>query len=105
MRRTETTERWLTALRSGRYRQARCRLATGTGYCCLGVLCEITGAFGASPADPLFSSPAWGTPSQTVCDLIDGSHEQIRYLAKLNDDGYSFRGIADVIERMCDATG
>lgn len=41
--------RWLTALRSGKYKQARGRLVRptkkgGVGYCCLGVLCDISKA-------------------------------------------------------------
>lgn len=38
------TEAWLNALRSGTYGQAKEALADGNGnYCCLGVLCEISG--------------------------------------------------------------
>jgi hypothetical protein len=34
-------KRWVDALRSGEYKQARNYLSAGDGYCCLGVLCEI----------------------------------------------------------------
>ena len=43
----EVKELWLTALRSGEYQQAKGALRRkdddefGTGYCCLGVLCDI----------------------------------------------------------------
>lgn len=37
----EIKERWVAALRSGDYPQARSKLNDGTGFCCLGVLCEI----------------------------------------------------------------
>lgn len=33
--------RWVDALRSGEYEQAKNYLSTSDGYCCLGVLCEI----------------------------------------------------------------
>ncbi len=33
--------RWVAALRSGNYSQARGRLESESHYCCLGVLCEI----------------------------------------------------------------
>lgn len=34
-------KRWVDALRSGEYEQAKNYLSTPDGYCCLGVLCEI----------------------------------------------------------------
>lgn len=38
----EVKEKWIAALRSGEYRQARGVLNDGQGgYCCLGVLCEV----------------------------------------------------------------
>lgn len=33
--------KWIKALRSGEYRQARGRLQTERGYCCLGVACKV----------------------------------------------------------------
>jgi len=33
-------QRWLDALRSGKYQQTPGRLRDGNGYCCLGVVCE-----------------------------------------------------------------
>lgn len=37
----EVKERWLSALRSGDYSQARGQLKNQLGYCCLGVLCDL----------------------------------------------------------------
>jgi hypothetical protein len=39
----EIKARWLKALRSGEYKQAKnaLRAVDGSGYCCLGVLCEL----------------------------------------------------------------
>lgn len=37
----EVKEKWLAALRSGKYKQARERLRDGGGFCCLAVLCDI----------------------------------------------------------------
>jgi hypothetical protein len=34
-------EKWLTALRSGKYVKGTGRLCGGNKYCCLGVLCEV----------------------------------------------------------------
>jgi hypothetical protein len=35
--------KWLTALRSGNYKQSKMQLKSDDGYCCLGVLCEVSG--------------------------------------------------------------
>jgi hypothetical protein len=45
----EIKAQWLTALRSGEFRQARQLLRTPEGYCCLGVLCELAARAGAIP--------------------------------------------------------
>ena len=37
-------DKWVKALRSGRYKQAREYLYDGRGYCCLGVLARVQGA-------------------------------------------------------------
>ena len=37
----EIKQKWLNALRSGEYPQARKSLRNGNGFCCLGVLCDI----------------------------------------------------------------
>lgn len=34
-------EKWVKALRSGKYKKAKKVLHTESGYCCLGVLCDI----------------------------------------------------------------
>ncbi len=39
----ELKERWATALESGNYPQALGALKTDTGFCCLGVLCDVSG--------------------------------------------------------------
>ncbi len=37
----EIKARWVAALRSGEYRQARGMLRDGDAFCCLGVLCDL----------------------------------------------------------------
>lgn len=44
--------RWISALRSGEYNQTESRLGDGTGYCCLGVLCEIAVQDGIITKEP-----------------------------------------------------
>jgi hypothetical protein len=36
-------QKWITALKSGVYKQTTGKLKDNTGYCCLGVLCEVAG--------------------------------------------------------------
>ncbi|MDZ8105088.1 MAG: hypothetical protein RM338_05610 [Nostoc sp. DedQUE12a] len=36
-------EKWIDALRSGEYKQARCQLRDGDTFCALGVACDISG--------------------------------------------------------------
>ena len=53
----ENREKWLEALRSGKYKQALSTLKNNeAAYCCLGIACEISGLgewsgdeFGVSP--------------------------------------------------------
>lgn len=39
----EAKEKWVKALRSGNYKRGKGRLRSNMGYCCLGVLCDISG--------------------------------------------------------------
>lgn len=38
----EVKIKWIKALRSGKYKQITNKLCDGEGFCCLGVLCEIS---------------------------------------------------------------
>lgn len=117
---------WLEALRSGRYQQTRGQLRSSSGYCCLGVLCDIshkgtwldTGSswsYGLSFFDssdqilPGVVAEACGssnlpyvpvTPAMRsdprCADRLD-NREEIS-LSALNDYGYTFSEIADLIE-------
>jgi hypothetical protein len=42
----ENIEAWVTALESGEYEQAESALKRATGYCCLGVACELAAKAG-----------------------------------------------------------
>lgn len=37
----EVKKKWVAALRSGKYKQAKGALRSRNGYCCLGVLCDL----------------------------------------------------------------
>jgi hypothetical protein len=98
-------KRWVRALRSGEYRQARRVLwRKGRGesdsFCCLGVLTDLYVRSGGSESgwgDEVLTQrvqewaglkfPNGNIPFADIC------------LSRMNDEGHSFAGIADVIER------
>lgn len=119
----EVKEKWIEALRSGRYTQADGRLRTRLGYCCLGVLCDLynhngwvdggedktdtLSRFKFQDADGNLSSsylPAevqdWSGVSMRG-DLPTSESDELRTtLATMNDNGRSFEEIAQVIEEL-----
>ena len=118
----EVKQRWVEALRSGEYEQGQGKLGRHwegnekAQYCCLGVLCEIAdeattwvdhdeGGYKymvtekGSMAYPSYSLTArvdlpgrFGEFPREVEDLIGNT------LADLNDAGFTFSQIADLIE-------
>jgi hypothetical protein len=115
----ETLQKWLTALRSGEYKQATGALENGGGYCCLGVLQMCTDGkverYYGTPEKPAEGLPTvdWlQSNSITFLDHLGGSATDCRepFLSSLNmlasiaNDGdndygqYNFLEIADAIE-------
>jgi hypothetical protein len=118
-------ELWVNALRSGDYEQTTEALRTKSGFCCLGVLCDIvsdrlntnwklvthddgfitklTYSFGNSD-DPLSNVNEY-LPS-IVAEYVElepnpSCHTNTAkiYLTELNDSGSTFSDIADIIEQ------
>lgn len=107
---------WVAALRSGKYAQAKGYLHTPEGFCCLGVACDITpedlggwqreGNADQYPYADWYPYEVAGVseflPDEAV-ELYRLSTEDgavgAESLATLNDRGYTFAEIADVIER------
>ena len=103
-------EKWVAVLRSGEYKQGRTQLKDGDTYCCLGVLCEISGEYysdGAGDLSPevqdwagMDSSDGW-LPKEYKAK--DGSRSWVLY--ELNDreddkgKSLSFKQIANIIEK------
>lgn len=113
---------WLAALRSGEYEQGGGALRQGNSFCCLGVLCDLAAKQGVgnwipspdvhgflTPGDGRASGalpPAvvqWAGLRSNVAHIPGG----VRYaigtresstLVLLNDNGYTFAQIADIIE-------
>lgn len=90
----EVKKVWINELRSGRYKQTTARLhGANGGYCCLGVLCDLSGAMDWHVGDPCIPP----TMIQRWAGLSALSRER---LIVLNDEkGASFGEIANWIER------
>ena len=87
-------DKWVKALRSGKYQQAREELyAEGLGHCCLGVLRHcVTGRNKYNDKDE------HTLLSLKFCDRVGLAPSMQGDLAALNDDGQSFDQIADYIQ-------
>ena len=111
-------ETWLKALRSGQYEQTTSMLKKGNNFCCLGVLCDLYaeekdkkwedwgddkwGICGATEILPKDVS-RWAGLGQENDDPIVTPNEEWedrQSLSELNDGGFSFREIADMIEEQ-----
>lgn len=105
----EFGQRWLAALRSGKYEQGEGYLQNADGqYCCLGVACRMD-----HPEEDLLhkflidsnggrSSKSYISKKleDSMPELLRGndSNEFARLVSKMNDEGQSFHQIADWIE-------
>ena len=90
----EIKQKWVKALRSGEYTQTKGCLYNGvSGYCCLGVLCDImkVSNFGPKIEDNSFLPTS-------LAKKVGLSLDRQRELSKLNDCGKDFNYIADYIE-------
>lgn len=113
-----TPEKWMAALRSGKYQQQReHRLRAGDSFCCLGVLCDITDPSKWNKSDWYDSSSAFVPDGISGLRSVNGRftiarHEWVELglpvtqytgdisLSELNDGyGFTFAQIADVIEK------
>jgi hypothetical protein len=108
-------QKWLNALRSGKYQQTQRRLHDENGFCCLGVLCDLYGKehnveweinedfgkymFQNKVACLPFSVIEWsGIADSGPLVYYGPGAGEICTLADLNDKGSTFIEIADVIE-------
>jgi hypothetical protein len=90
-------EKWVAALRSGEYKQCKDQLKDGGGYCCLGVLCEISERAIRPGESTITLSEAvsyFDIDDDKVASRIKCKFE------KMNDsEGKTFAEIADYIEK------
>lgn len=97
-------EKWVAALRSGKYEQGKAALKTGDRFCCLGVLCDISqvGKFDKNDCFKTESGIRTGYLSKEVeewAGIKKISHPPIFKLILMNDTGKTFTEIADNIEQ------
>jgi len=108
-------DKWVAALRSGKYTQGKSRLKTDTGFCCLGVLCDIAPMGKWNDSDNHFieedsyqniflshTVKDWAGISD-VSGYFVTKENKVIHLTNLNDDGTKFNKIADIIEEHYEA--
>lgn len=110
---------WVAELRSGKYRQCTGALCNGEGYCCLGILSKIQGRLKRPGRSLWLDGDIAGplskrNPIATIIGeagsfwvynrvIVRGkSDTTLKYLtlACMNDNGFPFSIIADVIEAV-----
>lgn len=79
-------KQWTKALRSGEYKQGRGKLRTRTGYCCLGVLCDITdrGSWSRSDSRWYHRGVSGSLPREIREELLI-TRENEKRLVEMND--------------------
>ena len=105
----EVKQKWLNALRSGEYIQGKSKLKDGNTFCCLGVLTDLYIKEHKNcywKDDPFIDGEI--EENNVLCAKVkkwaglSGSNPIIKNkgmcIAQLNDEGYSFSKIADLIE-------
>lgn len=107
---SKVQQKWVDALRSGKYKQGQGKLRHGDSFCCLGVLCDLAEAEGITFG---VKNESGGVHYENLyCALPEsvrdwsGVVSGLGYygpfgtesLVALNDRGTSFTQIADIIE-------
>lgn len=99
--------KWVEALRSGKYKQSQSVLRGASGFCCLGVLCDLAASEGVGEWEChnggyVFDNMQGLLPYNVRkwADISDESPRAGDYcLTVMNDSGKSFAHIADTIEK------
>lgn len=109
----ENIRKWVDALRSGKYKQAKERLRDKNSYCCLGVACDVSGvgkwqkdfwnsweyAVYEAPGDVNDLDLPKGVQKWLGIRLANPKFKRVP-ASQLNDEmGKTFEEIADYIEK------
>lgn len=102
-------EKWLEALRSGKYKQTKGRLRrVDNTYCCLGVLCDLLEKdrkiiwkknYEFYEAQDESNAQTPNSIPYSIRNEIEIDSNQQHQLIVMNDSGESFDTIADYIEK------
>jgi len=99
-------KRWISALRSGKYKQGTGQLRDAqNNFCCLGVLCDVQGRHWWKPEGTgewtigVGDQQDWLGPNNEKLIRDIGGYEHRTKLIKMNDSGKSFEQIARYIEQ------
>jgi len=106
----ELKEKWIEALRSGDYPQTSNHLCDETGWCCLGVLCDLVDSSkwiydDSDETEEGAKTYSFGNmhskefPSATWLWNVGLNYNLAKKLADMNDDGaFTFEDIANTIQ-------
>ena len=101
-------QKWVEALRSGKYEQVTGALRSGDGFCCLGVACELAIESGVDiRRTDDYHAYTRVVPNRLLPPVVGewlrlkGSEADWR-LANKNDGGSTFAEIADLIEQRAE---
>lgn len=116
---TEIKQQWITALRSGEYTQESSNLRTEDGYCCLGVLCDLYSKDTGTEWEVDYTADLKPIPFYNFMNEgsflpvavvqwagLNGPNPEViewdgrAELAQLNDTGFTFTQIAQLIEEQ-----
>jgi hypothetical protein len=105
----EIKQKWVAALRSGEYKQTTGHLRDETGFCCLGVLCDLH----AKENNGQWEDGHYLSTKDVLPDTVEkwagvlGPSPEVMedddkksMLSELNDGGMTFARIADLIEEQ-----
>jgi hypothetical protein len=107
----DVADKWVAALRSGKYEQTIETLQDKNGFCCLGVLCKVgednsvnvlkytNGLLDGDSLDSQKDIINWSGMRSDLGELSFTIDDDFTELAELNDSSdYGFNKIADIIE-------
>lgn len=98
----EFATKWVEALRSGGYKQAKSYLKAKEGYCCLGIACKIQGISDLDIFGRSYPKNIVVPLNDKIPNILLGDADGRNFLgivSLMNDNGKTFKEIADWIER------
>jgi hypothetical protein len=96
--------KWVKALRSGDYDQGHHKLRSkNDNFCCLGVLCNLHAMEHPDYAARQRDARLYGNKDSFLPEAVEDwaglNFPIVRELATMNDNGYTFKQLADYIDK------